>query len=147
MEGAWRLLTFLAFIHTIGLYLFTTGFFLTRYELDEKSACVLDNEIPTFVETCWHEDKQYDRAILILIDALRFDFAYYNESKTEDTCTVYENKLPIMRDALRDTPAQSRLFQFAADPPTVTMQVSFFLIFLPLLIIVTHPIHINICFF
>jgi phosphatidylinositol glycan class O len=119
-----KLLAWLAVIQGIGLYLFITGFFLTRFELDTKSECMLEPalKIPTSEETCWHSDMQYDRAILVIIDALRFDFANFTENKRESDVAPYENKLPIIHETLKRAPTKSRLFQFAADPPTVTMQ-------------------------
>ncbi|KAJ3016553.1 mannose-ethanolamine phosphotransferase gpi13, partial [Thoreauomyces humboldtii] len=78
---------------------------------------------------CWHP-RRYERAVLIVLDALRFDFALYDEKLAEEaassggnsTLPFYINKLPIMHDLLRDQPASSLLLRVRADPPTTTLQ-------------------------
>ncbi|WKT48767.1 hypothetical protein QSH57_013697 [Fusarium oxysporum f. sp. vasinfectum] len=65
-------------IHALGIWLFTSGFLLTRLVLEDKSNCTL----PPIENTkgslnvdrgCWHP-KSFDRAVVVLIDALRYDF-------------------------------------------------------------------------
>jgi len=54
---------------------------------------------------------------VIIIDALKYEFAVYNESLGPETAKPFQNKLPIMRGG-----SGGRLYEFVADPPTTTMQ-------------------------
>lgn len=60
------------------------------------------------------------RVVLLLIDALRYDFAVFDPQNNKPL--PYQNKLPIIYETLKSTPDKSRLFKFIADPPTTTMQ-------------------------
>lgn len=85
---------------------YSKGFFLTRYELRAKTqGSALQ--------------PQFQQAVLLLVDALRYDFANSTESTGS---SYYVNRLPIVQSTLRTQPTLSRLFRFIADPPTVTMQ-------------------------
>ena len=115
------------------LYWFAASFFLAKRSLSHVSECdeaerlLQDHLGLTPVETatlrrqgilsqsdiltrkgCWM-DRRVDSVIILLVDALRFDFAFYN--------------LPhSIGKRLNTQQNNSRLFQFIADPPTVTMQ-------------------------
>jgi phosphatidylinositol glycan class O len=109
--------------HVVGIYLFTTGFFLARHELPTVSTC--EEQDPGV--GCWTSGT-YDRAIVVIIDALRFDFAYFNKTKLsekeqrEGGSRFFRNKLGVIHDLIEKEPSKARLFKFIADPPTVTMQ-------------------------
>jgi phosphatidylinositol glycan class O len=114
-----------------GLYWFAASFFLAKRSLVQTSDCdgaelllreqlgLTDQEIAilkrqkilsgtaTIRQGCWME-RRVDSMIILLVDALRFDFAYYN--------------LPLSIGKRLAQNNASRLFQFIADPPTVTMQ-------------------------
>lgn len=98
-------------LHTASIYSFTTGFFLTRYE------------VKNFSDTQPLHSAQFQKAVIIVIDALRFDFALHNFSLDQPYPTPYTNRLPAIFETLRDEPQRSYLFKFVADPPTTTMQV------------------------
>jgi GPI ethanolamine phosphate transferase 3 subunit O len=72
---------------------------------------------------CWMP-RRVDSIILLVVDALRFDFAYYNLPQSigkrlfEATTTTTAHN----GSTSSNTSSSSRLFQFVADPPTVTMQ-------------------------
>ena len=97
--------------------------------IPEYSNCSSLNQPPQPLNTsyygvarnCYSFPRPYKRAIWLLVDALRYDFALFNESLPEPV-PVYRNKLPFIRDLLRDSPSNARLFKFIADPPTTTMQ-------------------------
>lgn len=63
---------------------------------------------------------QRARAVLLVVDALRYDFAVYDPDN--EAPAAYQNKLTTVRDALREFPDSARLYRFVADPPTTTMQ-------------------------
>ena len=111
-----------------GLILFNQGYFLSREELPLHSTCQdfpLQNKSTSKHSNpekpkCWTEPK-YDKIVIILIDALRYDFTLYNDSKKDDALP-YENKFPIFSKMLKQKKKNSLLFKFLADAPTTTMQ-------------------------
>ncbi|XP_069675607.1 GPI ethanolamine phosphate transferase 3 isoform X2 [Periplaneta americana] len=62
------------------------------------------------------------KVVLIIIDALKFDFVYFDEKLKNEDCLPYQNKLTVIHDLLSKKPNNTRLFKFIADPPTTTMQ-------------------------
>ena len=109
-----------------GLYWFSASFFLAKRSLPHISSCDeatrllqdalgLTEEEASLVSSqpnnqgCWM-DRRIDSLVILVVDALRFDFARYN--------------LPMSIGARIGNPqnSTSQLLQFVADPPTVTMQ-------------------------
>lgn len=118
--------TVLTFLQIFGLYIFLKGFLLTRqtFDLQGKTFEPWENfplynsaESITPPPTI-PSQKPYKRTIVVLVDALRFDFAI-NATTSEK---YYLNQLPIMQQLTNNQPESSLLFQFRADPPTTTMQ-------------------------
>ena len=93
-------------IFFFGLSQYTTGFFLTRYEITNKS-----NHNPL------QPQAQYSKIVVLLVDALRFDFVYPSPDNF-----AYSNKLMVIQDMIEFYPNNSLLLEFISDPPTVTMQ-------------------------
>ncbi len=113
------------FLTVMGALLFTKGFLLKRLVVNETSSCDVnftarhENSEP---ETgCWMQ-KSFDKAVVIIIDALRYDFAEFNSSISPDEALPYQNKLKVIHELLKKKPQNSRLMKFVADPPTTTMQ-------------------------
>lgn len=115
------------FIHATGIYFFTKGFLLTRLVLEEKSSCA---ELPTephnsggFIPGtdeagCWHP-KTFEKAVVVIVDALRYDFTVpYNGTLS----SAYHNALPFLYDTAIHEPHNAFLLPFIADPPTTTLQ-------------------------
>ena len=132
------LLLYLSAVILVALYAFTSGFFLTRYQLPHRSTCdplphpsaiaaiasATHSYTPPpestrpfdtpfqFASTsapstdCWLPST-YSHAIVLLIDALRYNFTA---------------QLPIISSTLLDSPHSTLLFPFIADAPTVTLQ-------------------------
>lgn len=133
-----------------GILLFTHGFLLTKEAFSDITTCVPPNQIPCTPASsssnnitnghefhCSRDNKLASlindvnnaakictqtntKVILILIDALRYDFIDYDEEI--DTPIAYQNNLRIVHDVLKKHPNNARLFKFIADPPTTTMQ-------------------------
>ncbi|KAJ4289783.1 mannose-ethanolamine phosphotransferase gpi13 [Kalmusia sp. IMI 367209] len=117
-------------LHVLGIYLFTSGFLLTRLVLDHKSECA----VPP-VETnaraytpgsseagCWHP-KTFDKAIVILVDALRYDFTIPFPTKGSDESPHhFHNALPVLYETAVEQPNNAFLLPFIADAPTATLQ-------------------------
>lgn len=98
---------------TACLVLFCISFLLNRKELGVHSSCT---STPSKCQPLG--DLHFDRVTVVLIDALRHDFAAYNDSSDEE----FSNRLVSMHSALHQHPHKSNLYRFRADAPTVTMQ-------------------------
>ncbi|XP_042305847.1 GPI ethanolamine phosphate transferase 3 isoform X2 [Sceloporus undulatus] len=110
------------FFSAIGL--FTSGFLLMRVELANHSSCsdavtasLRGTRVP--LGSCWLPSR-FSKAVLIIIDALKFEFAQYDPSRQEPR--PYENKLKFLHQLASQQPQNARLYRFRADPPTTTMQ-------------------------
>uniref|UniRef100_A0A8C0AS81 GPI ethanolamine phosphate transferase 3, catalytic subunit n=1 Tax=Buteo japonicus TaxID=224669 RepID=A0A8C0AS81_9AVES len=124
----WPVLLFLAwvcFLFFAGIGLFMSGFLLTRIELASSSSCS-DPLVPPPWErqslppgSCW-APQRFAKAVLVIIDALSFEFAHFNPAKTSPL--PYENKLSFLHRLATSQPRHARLYRFRADPPTATMQ-------------------------
>ena len=90
----------------LGTTNYTTGFFLTRYEITNKSS-----PSPS------QPPAQFSKIIILVIDALRFDFVYPSPDSF-----FYSNNLEIVQSLLKSHPNNTVLMDFMSDPPTVTMQ-------------------------
>jgi phosphatidylinositol glycan class O len=78
------------------------------------------NTVPN-IDSCWRQAR-FKKAVLVVIDALRYDFMVYNESLEAENALSFQNKLGVIDEVLNTKPAHGRIFQFVADPPTTTMQ-------------------------
>lgn len=108
--GVWKnYLEFLGFVALafFGLYLFAVGFLLNRTIVAEKSKC--DEK------SCF--DKKFQKLIIILVDALRYDFVNWQEGQAP-----FWNQLNFTNQLLNEKPENARLFRFVSDPPTTTLQ-------------------------
>lgn len=138
---AWLLLA-----HAAALYLFTTGFFLTRFEVPDVSDCRVhpaatsptnlrqnlhhqslrrDVDVDSAAtDECWMPAR-FRRVVFVVVDALRFDFVRSGDAASASTTAssfYYLDRLPVLNETLAARPSQSLLFKFVADPPTMTMQ-------------------------
>ncbi|KAK4123184.1 hypothetical protein N657DRAFT_645923 [Parathielavia appendiculata] len=116
-------------VHAVGIAYFTSGFLLTRLVLEEKSAC---DAPPTATDPllllpawegrgtvdggCWHP-RMFERAVVVVIDALRYDFTV----PVEDNA-AFHNAFPFMWETAVRDPGKAFLRPFIADPPTSTLQ-------------------------
>ena len=124
-------LIFIVCCHAVGLLVFCQGFLLKRVEIPEYSQCRphsqqdssfggdhIDSSAPI---SCTGYPRRFKRVLWLLIDALRYDFLVYDD-QLDPAPPVYRNKLPYVRDLLREHPANTKLFKSIADAPTTTMQ-------------------------
>lgn len=137
-------LAWLLAVHVAALYVFTTGFFLTRFEVPDVSQCRVrpatafaasaphlrhtDDDVSTnshsiSKEDCWLPAR-FRRVVFVVVDALRFDFVHGQEGYdgAAAASSFYLNRLPVLNETLTTQPSHARLFKFVADPPTMTMQ-------------------------
>ncbi|KAL5118769.1 mannose-ethanolamine phosphotransferase gpi13 [Pleosporales sp. CAS-2024a] len=137
--------TLVLILHIAGVYLFTSGFLLTRLVLDDKSECA----VPPIVAArayasgdaqkgCWHP-KTFDKAVVIIVDALRYDFtvpfnaqfqpthlpaaAAHEESSPPPLAPRhFHDAFPVLYETALKHPNNAFLLPFIADPPTTTLQ-------------------------
>lgn len=119
-------------IHAIGIAYFTSGFLLTRLVLDDKSNCTINpldgtatgelRVLPdwkgraTVEGGCWHP-KTFEKAVVVIIDALRYDFTVPVDDDAE-----FHNAFPFLYETAVKSPNNAFLRPFIADPPTTTLQ-------------------------
>lgn len=135
----------------LGLTIFTQSFFLSRTSFDHRSSCapgaagnmlknaldLNDDEISFLRQNRWisdylrHNDhhnvternngcwapRKVDSMAIIVVDALRFDFA-----RDHLPLSVGSRLFPSSNEQNSKRRGFSKLYQFVADPPTVTMQ-------------------------
>ncbi|KAG2216722.1 hypothetical protein INT45_013833 [Circinella minor] len=131
-------------LQIFGLYFFLKGFLLTRQTLDiqatqhdvwdqfplydtNSNSYNNDNNNDSNIYDKLHPPtipakKPFDRVIMIIIDALRFDFLTDMDMNNNQQQQYYLNQFPIIEKLHRLNPSSSLLYQFRADPPTTTMQ-------------------------
>jgi phosphatidylinositol glycan class O len=115
-------------IHALGIVLFTSGFLLTRMVLEDKSECArppidlegVSSPAPPLnhKDGCWHP-KTFDRAVVVVIDALRYDFTV---PQPAERAQQFHNAFPFLHETAVQTPQNAFLLPFIADPPTTTVQ-------------------------
>lgn len=105
------------------LLLYSKGFLLSRNVITVKATCSSVDKYDElsqgieFVATqeCYPTNT---KVIVIVIDALRYDFMAHSESSDGK---IYHNKFRFVQRLLKND-SFSRLSKFIADPPTTTMQ-------------------------
>uniref|UniRef100_A0A8C5RVV7 GPI ethanolamine phosphate transferase 3, catalytic subunit n=1 Tax=Laticauda laticaudata TaxID=8630 RepID=A0A8C5RVV7_LATLA len=126
-------LAWAALLPCAALALFAAGFLLMRLELGQRSACHLPpGRAPTSPggapssSSCWlPAAARFPRAALVLIDALRFDFAAWPRPDRRPGARPprpFEGRLGSLRRLALRQPRHGRLYRFRADPPSTTMQ-------------------------
>ena len=92
-------------IFGITIFIFQRGFLLSREVLTDRTQCPLLKSN----ESCYSTPRQYSKAVVLLIDALRYDFALYDKNLTQASQKPYQNAMPIISELLEK--GQGRLFQ------------------------------------
>ncbi|CAO3594657.1 unnamed protein product [Absidia cylindrospora] len=122
--------------HLLGLTIFLKGFLLTRQTLSQRGNFynswdrfpLISND--TLYSSIYSDASfslpdsvpshpAFKRVIVVVIDALRFDFMVQDESQHDK---YYRNHLPVISRLQQTQHDNTLLFQFRADPPTTTMQ-------------------------
>lgn len=100
----------------VGIYLFASGFLLSKTVHPNATCNTGINEcIPPL-------QARFKRICIVLIDALRFDFAKFDAFPLMKPIPRFLNRLPIFHRLLNEHPKQAALFRFIADAPTTTLQ-------------------------
>lgn len=111
------------FLHIIAILIFTKGFLLTRTELPLSSHCSDLSQSPCHSSpsssSCWTKPA-VDRLIIIVLDALRFDFvapsSFFEEKQP------WMDKLKVLQRMASENPSSAKIFKAVADPPTTSLQ-------------------------
>lgn len=98
-------------LHLAGVFLFSRGFLLTRLSLSNINRCP-NGECASL--------RTHPRLILLVIDALRFDFI--SPDPPNPTSPFHHNVLTLPQELTRKHPTKSFIYHSFSDPPTSTMQ-------------------------
>ncbi|CAG9538977.1 unnamed protein product [Cercopithifilaria johnstoni] len=101
----------------ISLLLFQHGFLLKRIELTSRSSC---SDVASR-DACWFP-AQYQRVVVVLIDALRYDFVAPSQPQLNSSNKAYSGHFSTITRLLNDCRESAVLMHFRADAPTTTMQ-------------------------
>ncbi|XP_023541944.1 GPI ethanolamine phosphate transferase 3 [Cucurbita pepo subsp. pepo] len=126
-------------VHGVAILIFVKGFLLTRTELPFYSRCSDVSQSPCFTSDslsgsnpsvppssdsanssrCWTKPA-VNRIIIIVFDALRFDFVapstFFEESKP------WMDKLRVLHKMASERGSSAKIFKAIADPPTTSLQ-------------------------
>lgn len=145
MKEKWHFIFYLiwfSYLILSAVLMFGNGFLLSRKTLNDVSECTplsrigCDGKENTTGRTCNEDVKirhisanigapmvcapTYNKVVLVLIDALRYDFTEFDAGI--DKPLYYQNRLPVIQNLIKKSPGQTRLYRFMADPPTTTLQ-------------------------
>ena len=104
----------------VSFWYFAQGFLLTRVELADRT--------PLPPPTAPRPPAPFKRAVVVLLDAMRFDFLWSSVAGTGDASQThsphhhYSGKLTAFAEAARDPNARTWFYEGLADAPTTTMQ-------------------------
>ncbi|XVF79533.1 hypothetical protein PTKIN_Ptkin14bG0230600 [Pterospermum kingtungense] len=127
MWGWWRLgkwTVLIMFLHIIAILIFTKGFLLTRTELPHSSHVSDLSQSPCLSfssssSSSWTKPG-VDRLIIIVLDALRFDFVA--PSSFFEQKQPWMDKLSVLQRMALEKPSSAKIFKAIADPPTTSLQ-------------------------
>uniref|UniRef100_A0A0D9XI49 Uncharacterized protein n=1 Tax=Leersia perrieri TaxID=77586 RepID=A0A0D9XI49_9ORYZ len=117
---AWPLMfVAILLLHSLAIFLFTRGFLLTRTELDVHSHRDDQTGISPGGCSTWPRPA-VDRLVIIVLDALRFDFVapstFFQEKQP------WMDKLQVLQKLAAEEKTSARIFKALADPPTTSLQ-------------------------
>ena len=72
-------------------------------------------------DECWHP-RTFDKAVVIIIDALRYDFTIPSIKSSSDPPQPFQHAFTCLYDFASSEPQNAFLPPFIADPPTRTVQ-------------------------
>ena len=98
-------------VHLAGIYLYTRGFLLTRLSLSDITQCP-DGQCTL--------TPSHKRAVVLVIDALRFDFL--SPHPPQPVSPYHHNVLVLPQELTALQPSRSFLLEMFSDPPTTTLQ-------------------------
>lgn len=118
MKANLRCLTFAWIILLYGLAVsyFLNGFLLTRREIHLKASN----------ESLFLMHRKYNQVVILIIDALKYDFIKYNNGRDLKSLSPFENKLPFIHNLLSNNHAE--IYKVGTDLSlTVVHQINCFI--------------------
>ena len=117
------ILLFLTSFYGVAVFIFARGFLLKRTVLLKKNECEVNfaDMLTNNRDGCWMHNR-FERAVIIIIDGLRYDFLAPNNVTSSNFDLPYHNKLQVVHEKLLKEKKHALLYKFIADPPTTTMQ-------------------------
>ncbi|KAL3231769.1 GPI ethanolamine phosphate transferase 3 [Nakaseomyces bracarensis] len=107
------LLAALAFLQVVAIAFFAKGFLLSRQVLDNVSVASDVDRV----------GQKFDKMVVLVVDALRFDFVVPVAADHPQYNPYYHNNLDVLYNTWSDPSlGSSILLKFMADPPTTTLQ-------------------------
>ncbi|KAL3125906.1 hypothetical protein niasHT_009435 [Heterodera trifolii] len=104
--------------YSVSLLIFQRGLLVKRHILPHRSSC--EDIVAREPRQCWTEAR-FSKVILLIVDALRFDFILpSNGLKNDSTAKYYTGKMPFVAKLLNSSNAG--LFALLSDAPTTTFQ-------------------------
>ncbi|KAJ3965771.1 hypothetical protein EV361DRAFT_1017776 [Lentinula raphanica] len=111
------LLFWISFVHFAGIYLFKSGFLLTRLALTNVTSCT---------DASCTLPATHKKAVVLIIDSLRFDFiapAPFIPLSNSSEHSVYHHSILTLPSLITNAqPRNSFIFNSYPDPPTTTLQ-------------------------
>lgn len=114
------LLLFITGFYGVAVFIFTRGFLLQKVVILQQNECEVNfaDMSSTNEADCWM-DSRFERAVLIVIDGLRYDFLAPNSTSPNPDPLPYRNKLKIVHEKLLKEDKHSLLYKFIADRKSV----------------------------
>ncbi|KAJ2451125.1 mannose-ethanolamine phosphotransferase gpi13 [Coemansia sp. RSA 2336] len=141
VRAHWAVSLLLVSLSAAGFWLFARGFLLSRMVLPDQSLPEIlpfndpvSGSVPAAAADCEWYPAKFERAIVLVIDAMRVDFATWSDelagfgepgsrsAADNPELKPYHNRLPAIAALSKARPDQSMLYRFRADPPTTTLQ-------------------------
>src|SRR5689334_14723994 len=96
----------------MGFYLFAFGFLLTRNVLPHHAAPTPNFPfLPTVSNLpATYPPATFKKALLVIIDALRYDFTLPVDAEHAAAAPMFHGKLPVLADLAAREPQRARLF-------------------------------------
>ena len=99
--------------------------------MDHKSECRIRPAVSQYEASaapnttegdCWHP-RTFEKAIVVVVDALRYDFTVpFIKRNEQEHAQHYHNQFSVLYETASQSPQHAVLRPFIADPPTTTLQ-------------------------
>ena len=102
-------------ISMFSIYITFSGFFLTTVKFPNTS-----NKNLLGTNDAWFQPKT--KVVMLIVDALRFDYFHYNESIVGKEQYPYQNKFVKLHEIVKSNPENFVVIRTSSDAPTWTVQ-------------------------
>lgn len=109
-------------LQILAVWFFALGFLLSRQVLPDIAECTA-SLVAAIDDSCM--PPQFEKVVILVIDALRFDFTIPVEDQEKagtPSEEYFHNNFPILHETFVSQPQNAIHLKFMADPPTTTLQ-------------------------